>query len=164
MTYLELLRHSYDVSQSFPCPPSSRHEFLSGHVFNFTTYDSDLDELFARKAVEVCEAINNRTTYQYIENDDNRMWFTLMCNMPFFVDKITWGTSIRGAFWSGYPMEERPIVLDNHGLYMNGRPLETMEFSVAEWKEFIAAMIIFARESVSEWAETKICNHRKNMS
>lgn len=53
--------------------------------------------LFARKAVEVCAAINDRQTFDYINDPNDYLWYLLMCNMPFFAERLECGISIRGA-------------------------------------------------------------------
>lgn len=142
--YLKLLEHSFEVVKSCSeCAPESRLAYLSEHIFNFTTYDSEMDELFAAKAVEVCYAINNGATFYYIKKSENYKWFLLMCNMPFFEGKLEWGTSIRGAWWGARP--GRQIELDSCGLWMGDQQLtETLKFGNDEWKLFIAAVIEFA--------------------
>ena len=87
----------------------SKHEYLSSMVFDFTTYDGDVDKLFVSKALEVCDAISNRTTFDYIK--ENLEWYLIMMNMPFFADQTSWGTSVRFAWWddnepiAGFPDE-----------------------------------------------------------
>lgn len=140
MDFLKLLEHSYNFEREInECPPESRLEFLSESIFDFTTYASDKSELFARKAVEVCAAINGRKTFEYIENDDNHTWYLLMCNMPFFADKLEWGTSIRGVWW------DFEIEFQSFGLWVGeDQHSETMKFTQEEWKRFIAAVIEFS--------------------
>lgn len=109
-------------------------EYLSLYVFDFTTYDSDMDELFARKALEVCLAITEKTTYEYIQNEENYKWYLLMINMPFFQGKLDWGTSIRGAWWSDQIFE-----IELTGFFDEKKIVLTRE----EWKEFIRAISDF---------------------
>lgn len=143
MDYLKLLTHSFGVQKKcYDSPLESRLEFLSEYIFNFTTYDSEMSKLFCRKAVEVCAAINDGTTYEYIKDTDNYQWFLIMCNMPFFENKLSWGCSIRGAWWSVEPRSHFEI--DSCGLW-DGKEqiIETMKFSEEEWRRFIAAVIAF---------------------
>lgn len=143
MNYLKLLENSYNkVSEVLEGnAPESRLEYLSDYIFQFTTYDGEMSELFAAKAIEVCEAINNRTTFEYIKEPNNYRWYLLMCNMPFFADKLDWGTSIRGAWW--YSDIDKPIDLHSWGLWLDEQT-ELAEFTAEEWKEFIEAIIEFA--------------------
>lgn len=147
MDYLNLLEHSFEVSKELgECPPMSRLAFLSESVFDFTTYDSEMDELFARRAVEVCEAINTKTTFEYIEDEENYRWYLLMCNMLFFADKLDWGGSIRGAWWGGGMSGK--IEFQSCGLWDGDKQLSSpMKFSVEEWEMFIGAVIEFSRRA-----------------
>jgi hypothetical protein len=142
--YKALLEHSYVENNRHTCNPvDSRLEYLAENIFDFTTYESGKDELFARKAIEVCKAISEGTTFDYIENDENRNWFLIMCNMPFFSRKIDWGTSIRGAWWS-VPYNGR-IALNSCGLYVEDMQLGTLYFTTRdEWEKFITAVVEFA--------------------
>jgi len=113
MTQLDLLEKEYvdyKEPQEMAGFEASRLDFLGNVVFNFTTCDTKMSELFATKAVEVCEAISNKTTFDYIENEDNYQWFLLMCNMPFFANMIVWGNSIRGAWWGDYNDDRREYI------------------------------------------------------
>lgn len=140
MDYLKLLTHSFEQEKFNECPPCSRLEFLAESLFNFTTYDSDKSELFGRKAVEVCEAINERKTFEYIESDEGHTWFLIMCNMPFFAEKLSWGTSIRGAWW-----DSKQFKVESCGMWIEGEQCLCLEFTEVEWKKFIAAVVEFAK-------------------
>ena len=146
MDYKQLLEHSYVIEQqdTISYPPKNRLEYLSDHIFDFTTYDSAISCLFAQKAVEVCDAITNRTTFEYIKSTENYRWFLLMCNMPFFADKLDWGTSIRGAWWTE-PSIEDDIVIKSCGLHEGDRQLLELELSLEEWNSFIQAVVEFAQ-------------------
>lgn len=111
----------------------SRLEYLSDYIFNFTTYDGEMAELFARRSLEVRAAISNSTTFDYIKDADQYRWYLVMCNMPFFADKLEWGTSIRGAWWGEPP--HRKIEFSSCGLFLDGEQLhETMEFTRDQWR------------------------------
>ncbi len=150
MDYLELLENSFQQERghtSLRCRPKTRLAFLSDSIFCFTTYDSEKDELFGRKAVEVCTAINEGKTFDFIKDAENYTWFLVMCNMPFFSDRIEWGTSIRGAWWAG--RQGKQIELDSCGLWMGDDQLiDTLKFSREEWEKFIAAVVEFSREEM----------------
>lgn len=145
MDYNELLEHSYKVaSETFDCAPESRLEYLGDHIFDFTTYDGEISALFARKAVEVCAAINNKLTFDYIKEPHDYCWFLLMCNMPFFAERLEWGTSIRGSWW-GDTKPGKQIEYQSCGLWIGDEQLhQTMSFSREEWEKFIAAVVEFA--------------------
>lgn len=145
MDYIKLLEHSFEVEKAIEgCPPETRLAYLSESIFDFTTYDDEKDEFFGRKAVDVCAAINDGKTFDFIKDADNYTWFLVMCNMPFFSQRIEWGTSIRGAWWGARP--GKPIELCSCGLWVGDEQLtDTLNFSSDEWKRFIAAVIEFAR-------------------
>ena len=46
---LDLLNHSFKTYNGFVDEDFTRSEFLSSFVFDFTTYDSEIDELFVKK-------------------------------------------------------------------------------------------------------------------
>jgi len=144
MDYKLLLEHSYTMTaETVECRPETRLEYLGDHIFDFTTYDGEMSSQFALKAVEVCAAINDGTTFDYIKDAENYRWFLLMCNMPFFSDKLEWGMSIRGAWWGAMPGEQ--IEFQSCGLWMGDEQLtDTLKFSADEWKKFIAAVVDFA--------------------
>ena len=99
MDYLKLLEHSFKIVTEYePCPPENHLVYLADNIFDFTTYDSEISELFASKAVDVCDAINSGATFEYINDLEQYKWFLLMCNIPFFKYKLSWGGSICGAW------------------------------------------------------------------
>jgi len=140
MNYIKLLEDGYkEVSSRTGCPPKSRLEYLGDYIFEFTTYDEEMASLFACKAVEVCHAITEGKTFEYIENDDNHRWFLIMCNIGFFRDRIDWGTSIRGAFWNF------DIKFQSSGLYNGAVQLhEEIKFTREKWETFMRAIVTFA--------------------
>lgn len=140
--YFNLLEHSFATEVVISkCPPKSRLEFLSGSVFDFTTYDSEMDEFFAWTALEVCAAITDKTTFAYIQDPERHRWYLAMCNMPFFSNRIEWGTSIRGAWWDCYNMPP----LESCGLWDGDKQVLKLEFSRDQWPAFMSAVQKFAR-------------------
>lgn len=140
MNYLELLKHSYEVEKAGGgCPPESPLEYIGESIFGFTTYDGEMSVLFARKAIEVCAAITNGTTFDYIKDAENYRWYLLMCNTQFFAGKLNWGTSIRGAWWN------QEISFQSCGLWNGGDQLaDDMKFTQEEWERFTRAIADFA--------------------
>lgn len=141
----DVLKSSFDAVTRFGGRKISRLEFLSAHVFNFTTYDSRFDELFSLKALEVCAAISGGQTFKYIENPDNYHWFLVMVNMPFFCNRLEWGTSVRGAWW-----EYGSQTLESTGIWIDGKQVTSFIFSREEWLLFIAALGEFAANKPCE--------------
>ena len=146
LDYRRMLEEGYAEIRSFSSGASeSRLKYLSEYIFDFTTYDDEMAELFARKALEVCAAISESKTFDYIKDAEQYRWYLVMCNMPFFADKLEWGTSIRGAWWGEPP--HKKIVLNSCGLWMDNEQLhETMEFTRDQWHEFIASVLAFGAD------------------
>jgi len=100
--FIEILEKEYQEQKEYNECLGSRLDFIGETIFNFTMYDGDASERFALKMIEVIESLINRTTFEYQkENYDN---YLTMVNMPFLVDKLEWGGSIRGA-WLDYSKE-----------------------------------------------------------
>jgi hypothetical protein len=94
--FIEILEKEYQEQKECNECLGSRLDFIGETIFNFTMYEGDASERFASKMIEVIESIINRTTFEYQkENYDN---YLTMVNMPFLVDKLEWGGSIRGAW------------------------------------------------------------------
>ena len=141
MDYLKLLEHSYSIE----CETEreiDRLEYLSLHIFDFTTYDGEIDNLFAEKAIEVCIAITDRKTFEYQEDKENYKWYLIMCNMPFFEKKIEWGTSVRGAWWDLYG--ESQFEISSCGLYGGYEQILSLKLNKEQWESFVKAMATFA--------------------
>jgi hypothetical protein len=139
MDYRKLLERGYEVEQAAECPPQTRHAYLADYIFDFTTYDGAMSDLFGRKAVEVCAALCDGKTYEYIENAENYQWYLLMVNMSFFDGRLDWGTSIRGAWW-----DYDDKTLDSCGLWAGDGQVTELEFTREEWLVFVRAVVAFA--------------------
>jgi len=139
MNYKKMLQDGFANTNSYFDIPRTRLEYLADEIFNFTTYDTGRSELFATKAVEVCKAITRKTTYEFIKDESDYQWYLIMCNMPFFVERITWGTSIRGAWWEDSDFR-------SSGLW-NGKDqvVGKLKFDANQWAEFIEAIIEFSK-------------------
>jgi hypothetical protein len=127
-----LLNHSWDMRDESRV--ESKLEWVSDYIFGFTTYDSAKSELFAANALAVCDAISNGETFEYIKDDAQYNNYLMMCNTPFFADKLTWGGSIRGAWW------DAPIKLESCGLWVKDEQILEFEFTIEEWVEFLNAV------------------------
>lgn len=101
--YKKELDKLYNARMELDYKPNNKLEFIGNHIFGFTTYDSNIDELFAGKMIKVIQAILDRKTFEYIDKgEDNYINYLTMVNMPFLKDKLEWGTSIRGAWFDEY--------------------------------------------------------------
>lgn len=138
MNYLKMLEDGYIAECKFR-EIHSKLEFLSDEIFNFTAYDTEIAELFATKAIEVCNAITDGSTFEYIKDPENYRWFLIMCNFPFFYNRIEWGTSVRGAWW------QYEIWFYSSGLYNGEEQLQDeIKFTRKEWEKFTKAISEFA--------------------
>lgn len=150
MDWLKILNESYEETKAWSNATDTRLEYLGDWIFDFTTYDGGMAELFASKALEVCDAITNKTTFDYIKDERSYEWFLLMCNIPFFSSKIEWGTSIRGCWWDSY---KEGIKLDTCGIFVDGEQVTEHTFNENEWLEFLNAMELFSQQDDKETTE-----------
>jgi hypothetical protein len=138
------MKEGHITLDTFQTRESSRLEYLSENIFNFTTYETEYAELFAQKALEVCSVISENSNFKYIDNPEGNLWYLLMVNMPFFIDKLDWGCSIRGAWWAEPSHKNNKIEFSSCGLFLDGKQIdETLEFTRDEWQEFIGVVITF---------------------
>ena len=145
MNYLSLLEYSFEeVKQYFGNNKLTKLEFIGEHIFEFITYENVVLSLFAKKALEVCEAITKKNTFDYIRTEEGNLWYLIMVNMPFFEGKLEWGTSIRGAWWD--LSSSKFFTLKSCGFFENGEQLLEIKFNENQWHEFIEAMIKFTNE------------------
>jgi hypothetical protein len=133
-----MLEHSYQQTMRND-QVQSRMAYLASNIFGFTTYDDSAAELFARKALEVCAAITRGKTFDYIKDADNYCWYLVMVNMPFFAERLNWGSSIRGAWWDHHLYQ-----LDTCGLWRGEEQVIDPDLTRDEWMQFIEALIEFA--------------------
>lgn len=143
--YLKLLEVSYPLSnQQQPVTQNrSRLAYLGDEIFDFVTYDDVKTELFTKKALEVCSAINIQDNFRYINNPEGYLWYLLVINMTFFDSILNWGTSARGAFWD-LPDDFK---LESCGLFTeDGKQILELPLTTADWKSFVAAMNEFVSQ------------------
>jgi hypothetical protein len=125
--YIELLDKHFKEEQHLECAPETKMEYLGSSIFDFTTYDGEIDILFAEKMIEVLKAILNKNTFEYIKNKEQYLNYLTMVNMPFLTDKLDWGSSIRGAWfdnWKEYEID---------GIKINKQELELFIAQLIEW-------------------------------
>lgn len=144
MNYLALLEYSFKEHKSvLEDKTLGRLQYLAENIFNFTTYENIVSSLMAQKALDVCKAISNRETFEYIKSEDGNLWYLLMVNMPFFDGKLAWGTSIRGAFWDLHG--DKKFTIESCGLYNSyDEQILKLDFNEYEWLKFINDMIKFS--------------------
>lgn len=113
---------------------------MVANIFDITTYDSDIDRLFAEQIVEVLEQIANRTTFEYIKNAECYVRYLTVVNFKGVYPLLNWGGSIRGAWFDANEDEpfEPEVGLDVY---------EEVEYltitSGEEMGEFVRALRLF---------------------
>lgn len=121
------------------CPPISRLSFTGSHIFDFTTYDDEMDEMLASKMIEVIDCILNNKTFEYQEDEGNYINYITMVNMPFLKDKINWGTSIRGAWLDEYGHHSEPqpptYKISCIGLELPKKEIKRFMKDLVEWSK-----------------------------
>lgn len=144
MDFLEMLKHSYEMEKRIGGHDVfSPLEYIGENIFKFVTYDTEMSILFARKAIEFCDAVSNQKTYEYIKNEENYKWYLFMCNTVFFSDKLEWGISIRGAWW------KHEITFQSCGLWYGENQLaDDIKFNQEKWIEFMKAVSDFANLNI----------------
>ncbi len=145
MNYLKLLRESYkETTDNRDDPTLEKLEFLANDIFGFTTYENVVSSMMAKKALEVCKAISDKKTFDYIAIEEGNFWYLVMVNMPFFGNRLEWGTSIRGAWWDLWGNKE--FTIESCGLFSDGEQILELKLNNSEWIKFIEAMANFSEE------------------
>ena len=85
--------------ENLPGAYRNKYNWAATEVFDLTTYDDNLDHLFVEKIVDVCKAILDGQTFEYIGNKDRYVTYILVCQLLDKFHWIEWGTSIRGAWF-----------------------------------------------------------------
>lgn len=98
-----ILAKDYKEYVEFTCG-ETKWEWAAHKVFNLCTYDGYLDELFVKKIIEVCKAILDRKTFEYMAVDETQHYidYIVICQWLNQLGWIEWGTSIRGAWFDGH--------------------------------------------------------------
>ena len=145
MDYLKLLRDSYkETADNRDDPTLEKLEFLANDIFGFTTYENVVSSMMAKKALEVCKAISDKKTFDYIASEEGNFWYLVMVNMPFFENRLEWGTSIRGAWWD--LRGDKEFIIESCGLFSDGEQILELKLNNSEWIKFIEAMANFSEE------------------
>jgi len=148
MDYLKLLEDSYKM-ELYEHPKTERLEFLGEAIFGFTTYEQEYCSLMAKKAIEVCWAITDGFTFDYIKQEGGELWYLLMVNMPFFEDKLEWGTSIRCA-WCDLHAKDSFFTIESCFLFDEEEQIIELKLGASEWIDFIRAMAEFVKTNKSD--------------
>lgn len=147
-TVKDLYKAHYDFyCECFSHDDRSKYEWAASGVFDLTTYDSSLDELFVKDILEVCKVIRDNKNFEYIKNEQNYIKYILVCQLLDKFHWIEWGTSIRGAWFDGYHpnLTTRPIIEQNGWSKYNDE--------TGEWEEHILDEVRFTEENLKAFIE-----------
>jgi hypothetical protein len=99
MDVIELYRKEYAFETEVIQEGSTKYTWAASQVFGLTSYDRSLDELFVKKIIDVCKAILEGRTFEYIRDGSQYVTYILVCQLLERLNWIEWGTSIRGAWF-----------------------------------------------------------------
>lgn len=137
MTVKELYKIHYEEYRDFTGPERNKYNWAADEIFELTTYDGGLDELFVKKIIEVLDSILDGYTFEYIRN--NYITYILVCQLLCKFGWIDWGSSIRGAWLDDYSSNARPILNGN----LEGHGCTEIKFT----KENLKELILFIEET-----------------
>ena len=140
--YSAMIERSYQYQKNDECPADSKLEFVAMAFFDIYTYENSFCRTMARHCLDVCMAITNRNTFDYIADNDKHEWYLIMTHTPFIKDRIDWGTSIRGAWWNCTGLFIESCYLFND----KGAQILRIDFSTEEWGKFIHAINDFCND------------------
>lgn len=144
MTVTEIYEHRYAEYCINTCG-DTKYEWAAREVFDLTTYDGSLDELFVKKIIEVLKVIFNRTSFEYIKDETNYITYILVCQLLEKFHWIEWGTSIRGAWFETYhPNVKSHLILEEYVI---------TSFASGERKEYIYPEVRCTEENLKALIE-----------
>ncbi len=155
--WLEILEYNYkrEVDDS---GEMLKTEFVANNILGIFTYSNMTDHFLCVKTLEVMEAIHYRKTFDYITNTEDNLWYMAVLHMDFLSNKISWGTSIRGAFWesfhAGMPHNPKGSLAEiGDSMLFKVDTDEQVEYIISdndEWDCFVIALLEFCQEDRKE--------------
>ena len=121
----------------------SKRDFLNEALFGYTTKSEVDDRIFLRRSLLAVEAITERT--QTLLGSEDLAWFDDFCALPFFCERLDWGSDKRKAWWgtkTGAPITFEIKNPPSHCAASN----EVHYLSASVWKEFMRALLRFASD------------------
>lgn len=98
--WLEILNKAYKEDSEYETHPDSKKEWLVSTIFQCGSYSSEVDEKICDIFVSVCFAITKKETFEYVEDFERYVNYTMVANSSFMFNMLDWGTSLRGAWWT----------------------------------------------------------------
>ena len=127
--FIKILDVNYKEQTEMGIELDTKMEYLGSVIFDFTTYDGAIDVLFAERMIPVLKCILNRTTFEYQKDEKQNINYLTMVNMPFLIDKLDWGGSIRGAWFDNWQEYE----IDCGRIEIKKQELEIFITDLIEW-------------------------------
>jgi len=133
--YKEILQESFDLNSSINQEETNKYQFLCSGIFEIHTYDDDVSEEVGKEMVEVIQAILQKKTLEYWQNDKVKYkTYLLMINMPFLWLRLEYGTSPRFPWFDQWTEFEQWI--ENTGpITIPKGELEHFMQSIVEWSK-----------------------------
>jgi hypothetical protein len=117
MDVLDIYESEYRDYTLYVNHSGTKYEWAANYIFDLCTYDGELDELFVKKIIEICKAIFDKTTYEYMKDKSKYITYILVCQLLDKFNWIDWGTSIRGAWFDDYSSNSRAIIDPDFSAY-----------------------------------------------
>lgn len=115
-------------------------DYIATELFNYYTYDGDIDVILVKQTLAVCQALIDGTTFEYIQRGDAELLiYTYTMHLPFLYSRTEWGTSIRGAWLSDCEYQ-----FSNASF--NGLLLGAVKFSRDGFTSFVKGVLQFAKQ------------------
>ena len=131
MKYKELIENSY-ANECLYTEGGKDKAYFVCQLFDFWTYDSELDYMFADRILSVFMAITDKTNFEYIKDEESYRWYIAIFNQ--YSDWLEYGTSPRGVWWCD--VELKVCCLWD----MDNEQILHKKFTREEWEKFIRAL------------------------
>jgi hypothetical protein len=147
----DLYKAHYDTSCELLGRRDTKYEWAASDIFNLTTYDGGLDEIFVKEILEVCRVILDKTNFEYILDRNNYIKYIRVCQILDNFHWIDWGTSIRGAWIDDYslPRVECKDILEEYEWWTYDSPGESTRHVIGKvpfTKDNLRALIEFLED------------------
>jgi len=155
--WLNILNYNYQEQSPWNGDGYLKTEFVAQHILDIYTYSNMTDNFLCVKTLEVMEAIQENKTFEYISDENNNLWYMAVLHMDFLSDKISWGSSIRGAFWesfhNGLPHNPEGKVAEiGDGMLLAVGTDKQIKYTITgneEWVGFVDAVLDFCKDERS---------------
>jgi hypothetical protein len=94
----EIYKKFYEEAKD-GCGYENKYEWVCEELFQLATYDSGVSEKWGRRIIDVCKAIIEQRTFDYIEKEENYEPYLMVCQLLDKKNWIEWGTSIRVSWF-----------------------------------------------------------------